>query len=115
MPKQLIDILSYLLWVVLGVGMAFLTFSTLAKSIEKLNPDSKNAKSGIVFIALGRFLRFFLVAALLFGAVKWKIWYAITFVVALTLAVWALAIWHNKKAASLGAGGMRESEVKENV
>lgn len=114
MSKLLTDILAYLLWIVLGAGMAFFTFFTLAKSIAKLDPTSENTKGTAVSISLGRFLRFLLTAGLLLAAILWKVWYGLAFVVAFTLAVWALAVWHNR-TAQLDAKCVVESEMKENV
>lgn len=115
MPKLILEGLTYLLWIALGAGMAFMTFSMLAKSIENLDPNSKNVKKTVGFIAVSRFLRLFVTAALLFGAVLWNVWYAVTFIVALTLATWILAVWHHKQSAKSAVKLVTESKVEENV
>ncbi len=107
-----ISILSYTLWVVLGFVSAIMTFSMLTRQISKIDPHDPNAKKAVAPITLGRIARLLVIAVLLYLALRWDFRYAITFVVALTVATWGLAIYYHLRAKK-AEGAPNQTQVVE--
>lgn len=98
MSPVVIKVLSYILWVVLGFGAAIITFSMLTQSISKIDPNNPNVKGSVGLITAGRMLRLLVIAALIYFALRWDFRYALTFIVAITVATWGLAIFYHLRA-----------------
>jgi len=110
-----ISILSYALWVALGFASAVLTFSILTRQISRIDPHDPNAKKAVAPISLGRIARLLVIAVLLYFALKWDFRYAITFVVALTVATWGLAIYYHVRAKKTEAASNLVQTAKEDL
>ncbi|NLA79573.1 MAG: hypothetical protein GX853_02320 [Chloroflexi bacterium] len=98
MSPAVIKGLIYILWVVLGFGAAILTFSMLTQSISKIDPNNPSVKGSVGLITAGRMLRLLIIAVLIYLALRWDFRYAITFIVAITVATWGLAIYYHLRA-----------------
>lgn len=115
LSPDVISILSYALWAVLGFGSAMLTFSMLTRQISRIDPHDSNAKNAVAPISLGRIARLLVIAVLLYFALKWDFRYAITFVVALTVATWGLAVYYHVRAKQTEAASSLGQAAKEDL
>ena len=113
LSPAVISILSYALWVVLGFASAVMTFSMLTRQISKIDPHDPNAKKAVAPISIGRVARLLVIAILIYLALKWNFRYAITFVVALTVATWGLAIYYHLRAKKAEAVPSPAQTAKE--
>ncbi len=74
-----------LVWAALGIVLSLLSFSLIKGSIGGLEMDSSEGARGLTRLILTRVLRFFLIGAALFFAVRMHIGYALCFLGPLTL------------------------------
>ena len=98
MPIVLTKILLSLLWAGVGVLAAWLSFLSLRKQAEALQPDPEQSLRQLPKMMAGRTLRLILVGVLIYLALRMDALYALVFVLALTIATWIMAVVLNKKA-----------------
>lgn len=96
MPQSAVKLSWALLWAAAGIGFSWVAFKSLRSSVERLTPESQTQVQPIGRMIFERLLRFLILAALLYFAVRMNVVYAFIAATAFTVARWVQVLLYNK-------------------
>ncbi len=101
MTPTLLRILFGLMWAVLGVLASWVSFVSLQKQAQSINPKDTALLKKLPKVMAGRIIKMLLIALAIYLALRMNIVYALVFVVALTITTLVLVINLNRQTNKL--------------
>ncbi len=87
-----------LMWLALGVLASWLSFISLQKQAKSINPNDTAPLKKLTMMMAGQILKMFLIAGIIYLALRMNFVYAIVFVIALTVTTLVLVVNFNNRA-----------------
>lgn len=101
MSPLAIKILWIIGWALLGVLLAIVSFGLLRRAADRITPESAGKPGPVVVLITSRLLRFIMIGAALFFAVRMGLVYALSFIGGLTLTRVTQVILYNRRLSAM--------------